>query len=65
MHRDQAEQAIKAGKKVHHDTFPVGGFITSHDKSNYIFDDGVITPIGDFWFKRRKGSFAYGWEIVS
>jgi len=63
MTRQEAEEAIAAGKKVTHKSFQATEFI--HNKEGRLCDElGLpLNTTGEFWYWHSGNAWEEGWEI--
>lgn len=67
LSKEQAIEAMKAGKKVRHRYFTDDEWVRLRypDVAGvYEFEDGVICRAREFWYIRRGPEWEDGWEIV-
>ena len=62
MTKAEALQALDEGKKITHQHFTPNEYVQKKGNS-YIFEDGVICTIQEFWKWRNHASWLDGWEL--
>ena len=63
MTKLEAIAAMKAGRKVRHESFTEDEWITLSGM-NYKFEDESICSIKEFWLYRKNSRWQDGWSII-
>lgn len=64
MTKQEAIQAMAAGKKVRHKNFSRDEFV-SWPGDQYLFEDGVRCDPEEFWAHRKGPDWENGWELFT
>ena len=67
MNNTQAKEALEQGMKLTHSYFTGKEWVKQHSGTQYIFEDGVVQDIEEFWNMRQdwSGSWKEFKEVVN
>lgn len=65
MTKQEALITLDNGEKLTHENFDFLEWVKKEDDANYVFEDGVVCPIAEFWIHRTNPSWEIGWSIFT
>ena len=63
MTKQEALIALNNGEKLTYENFYSFEWVKKKDNDNYVFEDGVVCPIAEFWIHRTDPRWETGWSI--
>lgn len=65
MLKQDALLALAEGKRITHTSFTDEEYVKQHTTHLYMFEDGVVTTVKEFWYIRTELPWADGWSIYT